>query len=131
MEEFNKFKVLTVAIILMFIFAVAAIYTNTKEASVDKGDNKNIEERANLENRKQYDSQEVSKSIGRIEELGDELSRLNDRVNDITDKLNSFENSTCHIYGIMTDNGPEQYSAREALSNAQENGLDIVLSCRF
>ena len=36
MESMNKFKVLTIIVICMFIFAIAAIYSNTKDASEGK-----------------------------------------------------------------------------------------------
>ena len=36
MEGLNKFKVLTIAFICMFVFVVAAIYSNTKDATMKK-----------------------------------------------------------------------------------------------
>ena len=48
MEGLNKFKVLTIAFICMFVFVVAAIYSNTKDATMKKEKQK-AEQMANRE----------------------------------------------------------------------------------
>lgn len=36
MQEFSKYRVITAGIVLMFIFVIAAIYTNTKDVAMKK-----------------------------------------------------------------------------------------------
>ena len=36
MESMNKFKALTVIIVCMFVFVIAAIYSNTKDVATSK-----------------------------------------------------------------------------------------------
>ena len=36
MDGLNKFKILTIVFLCMFVFVIAAIYTNTKEVTENK-----------------------------------------------------------------------------------------------
>ena len=127
MEGLNKFKVLTVAIILMFIFAVAAIYSNTKDASAGSTNNTSYSE----ESESRESSSAYSGETRRIDDLYEKIDSLQGRLDDLSNEVASYKKSTCSIYGVMTDNGPEQYSASEALEQAQSNGLEVVLTCSY
>ncbi len=130
MEGLNKFKVLTIAFICMFIFVVAAIYSNTKDATISKEKQK----AAQTENRVKNDEDDLSVDNAQMEELYIKVNELNKRVEDMSMLQNSGNNGSninCRVRGIVGDNGVEELSIDASLQEARDNGKELVLGCHF
>lgn len=123
MEGLNKFKVLTIAFICMFVFVVAAIYSNTKDATMKKQKQK-AEQMANRE------SDNISVDNAQLEELYIKVNELNKSVEELN-LQKSGNNVNCEIRGIMGDNGLEELTIDAALQEARDNGRELVMGCHF
>ncbi len=123
MEGLNKFKVLTIAFICMFVFVVAAIYSNTKDATMKKEKQK-AEQMANRE------SDNISVDNAQLEELYIKVNELNKSVEELN-LQKSGNNVNCEIRGIMGDNGLEELTIDAALQEARDNGRELVMGCHF
>jgi len=136
MEGLNKFKVLTVVIILMFIFVVAAIYTNTKDVSEGKIKVKNAAEKEQFRNDIRSDmTSSENASNTEVGDLARQVEMLNRRLDEMRSKIDengdNSSNGSCNVYGIVTENGVEQLSVSAALQEARDNGRELVLTCSF
>lgn len=123
MEGLNKFKVLTIAFICMFVFVVAAIYSNTKDATMKKEKQK-AEQIANRE------GDNISVDNAQLEELYIKVNELNKSVEELN-LQKSGNNVNCEIRGIMGDNGLEELTIDAALQEARDNGRELVMGCHF
>ncbi len=123
MEGLNKFKVLTIAFICMFVFVVAAIYSNTKDATMKKEKQK-AEQMANRE------GDNISVDNAQLEELYIKVNELNKSVEELN-LQKSGNNVNCEIRGIMGDNGLEDLTIDAALQEARDNGRELVMGCHF
>lgn len=123
MEGLNKFKVLTIAFICMFVFVVAAIYSNTKDATMKKEKQK-AEQMANRE------GDNISVDNAQLEELYIKVNELNKSVEELN-LQKSGNNVNCEIRGIMGDNGLEELTIDAALQEARDNGKELVMGCHF
>ena len=125
MESMNKFKVLTIIVICMFIFAIAAIYSNTKDASEGKLQAK---QQAQNEIKTNENTDETNNS-----DTATQIDVLNRRIDELNDKIgNSDNNGTpldCKIYGSMTSSGIEPLSPDAAVQEAKVNNNDLVITC--
>ncbi|MBE7712241.1 MAG: hypothetical protein E7Z87_00685 [Cyanobacteria bacterium SIG26] len=123
MDGFNKYQAITVAVILMFGFVVAAIYTNTKDASAQK----NLEKSAQVENSQTITTDSIKDLYNEIEFLKERFESLKNEVSE-TNKSGDF---SCKVYGVMTESGVEEQLPSEALRNARDNDAQLVLTCDF
>ena len=123
MEGLNKFKVLTIAFICMFVFVVAAIYSNTKDATMKKEKQK-AEQMANRE------GDNISVDNAQLEELYIKVNELNKSVEELN-LQKSGNNVNCEIRGIMGDNVLEELTIDAALQEARDNGRELVMGCHF
>ena len=123
MEGLNKFKVLTIAFICMFVFVVAAIYSNTKDATMKKEKQK-AEQMANRE------GDNISVDNAQLEELYIKVNELNKSVEELN-LQKSGNNVNCEIRGVMGDNGLEELTIDTALQEARDNGRELVMGCHF
>lgn len=123
MEGLNKFKVLTIAFICMFVFVVAAIYSNTKDATMKKEKQK-AEQMANRE------GDNISVDNAQLEELYIKVNELNKSVEELN-LQKSGNNVNCEIRGVMGDNGLEELTIDAALQEARDNGKELVMGCHF
>lgn len=131
MLELNKFKIVTVAFILIFIFCVAAIYTNTKDVANNKlqnGDEKIYE----INNEIDYNENKISHSSSTVRDLQDRVSNLEIQYNRITQEQdNGASKMNCNIQGVMNGDILVPLSQSESLNEAQNNGKELVLLCSF
>ena len=129
MESMNKFKVHTIIFICLFVFAVGAIYSNTKDVSNQKSQVKteNIET-APTENTVQVnDNQDLA---SQVELLNSRVDELNEKLSNIGEETNSTGLS-CRIYGSLTANGVEQLTPEAAIQEAKVNNSELVVTCSF
>ena len=129
MESMNKFKVLTVVIICLFIFTVAAIYTNTKEESAKSS---KAQKQKTTVQKVVKDVEYADKEFGKV--VNDVLM-LNKRVDDLSDRLNERDTSsevvTCRILGTLANDGVEELSPDAAVQDAKINNNPLVITCRL
>lgn len=135
MERFSKFKVLTIAFLLMFVFVIAAIYTNTKDVTESKmkinqqSQNESIESQTQKE---QSNSNFDSNSDYRLNEMSS-------RIDDLASRIDNLQNNTsqngsgmnCKIEGILSDGNIVPISSEEALQEARVNNKEVVMTCSF
>lgn len=131
MEGLNKFKVLTITIVLLFVFVVAAIYSNTKDATRLKTKNSVNIEKANLKKDIQSAKNNISENMVDMSELQTSLENLNSRVDELSSRMEETHNGTCKIYGILRDNEVEQLSSESAIQEAKDNDRELVMTCSF
>ncbi len=130
MESMNKFKVLTIIVICMFIFAIAAIYSNTKDASEGKMQAKQQaqDEQVQDEIKTNENTDEANNS-----DTATQIDVLNRRIDELNDKIGNSDNNgtplNCKIYGSMTSSGIEQLSPDAAVQEAKVNNNDLVITC--
>ncbi len=132
MQELSKFQITTIIFLLMFVFVIGAIYTNTKDAANKKLDenNNNFQQRAQEDYN--YEQNIISENNNQIQNLSNRIDELSQQVN-ILSKTKSQErtNVRCRVYGIATPNGIIQLSPTEAIAEARNNGTDLVMTCAF
>lgn len=130
MESMNKFKVLTIIVICMFIFAIAAIYSNTKDASEGK-----LQAKQQAQNEQVQDEIKTNENTDETNngDTATQIDVLNRRIDELNDKIgNSDNNGTpldCKIYGSMTSSGIEPLSPDAAVQEAKVNNNDLVITC--
>ena len=130
MESMNKFKVLTIIFICLCVFAVGAIYSNTKDVS-------NVKSQVKTENTETNTANENTVQVTENKDLTSQIELLNSRVDELNEKLSNMGekgNSTglnCRIYGSLTSNGVEQLSPEAAIQEAQVNNSELVVTCTF
>lgn len=129
MESMNKFKVLTIIIICLFMFAIAAMYTNTKDVSEGKA-------KQSAQNPSRYEEQTRNKEKLDFTDLMYSLDALQHRVEELEAKTGNVSSQTsgssdlnCSIYGSKTLRGIEPLSPNAAVQDAQINGNDLVITC--
>lgn len=132
MYKLSKFKIFTVVFIALFIFAVAAMYTNTKDAS------EHMDKDSNQIRSTRYEKEMRSDNVV-MQDYSEDISELNQKVNALAMRVQEVVGTTrgssssmkCQIEGIIGDRGYESLSPEAALEEAKENGKDIVLTCSF
>lgn len=133
MENLNKFKILTIVLICMFVFVVAAIYSNTKDATTSR-----MLTKTEIEQKQQEVNNSNTNTVaptGNVQDLTAQLEFLNKRVDELSEKVNNPSNSSiglnCKLIGSMTENGIEQLSEDAIIQEAKDNNRDMVISCSF
>ena len=130
MESMNKFKVLTIIVICMFVFAIAAIYSNTKDASEGK-----LQAKQQAQNEQVQDEIKTNENTDETNnsDTATQIDVLNRRIDELNDQIgNSDNNGTpldCKIYGSMTSSGIEPLSPDAAVQEAKVNNNDLVITC--
>lgn len=133
MESLNKFKILTIIFLCMFVFAVAAIYSNTKDVSEGKMKLKAEEQKDQLQDEMVSDMNNVSQNSDKVTDLETQLNYLNQRVDELSERINDQSSAglNCKIVGAMTDNGVEQLTEETAVQEAKINNRELVITCSF
>ena len=138
MQEFNKFRVITAGFILMFVFVVAAMYTNTKDITDQKLKEAGGEINQNVNpydfNKKKFknnekmnlnDENQVSQLEKRIANLENSVANLNTEM-----VINRKSNLKCQIRGILDNDEVIPFSPQDAVDEANMNNREIVITCR-
>ena len=130
MESMNKFKVLTIIVICMFIFAIAAIYSNTKDASEGK-----LQAKQQAQNEQVQDEIKTNENTDETNnsDTATQIDVLNRRIDELNDKIGNSDNNgtplNCKIYGSMTSSGIEPLSPDAAVQEEKVNNNDLVITC--
>jgi len=144
MQEFSKYKVITAGIILMFVFAVAAIYTNTKDVVEKKMNskkpaieqNQSIAEQENtVDTQNDFATQNSNNNINNTE-TNNQILRITERLDTLEQKVFAPENNEnlgvrCNIKGIVDDGHFVPTSSEEAVNESRTNGKEVLITCIF
>ena len=134
MQQYSKYRIITVGFILMFIFAIAAIYTNTKDIVAKKTDMNKVREQQQIENN--FDNTNVVNQTSQ-NEIDYKLSDLTGRIESLESKVYSKADSNenigvrCHVQGISNDGVFVPMSDQDAIREARENSKEVVITCTF
>jgi len=147
MQEFSKYRMITAGIILMFIFAIAAIYTNTKDAAVKKVQNKTaIEQPQQTQQPVIEEGSSIQTSVNDIttqNNNNDINNGTNNQILQITERLDELERKVfapqnnddgsvrCTVQGILNDGHIIPLSAQEAVNESRTNGKEVLITCIF
>lgn len=132
MNGLNKFKMITIVFICMFIFVVAAIYTNTKEASVQKLQTNQQGQSENGDANNIENGNTVSGDNPQIQDLYVRIDELSQRIEDLSHDRNSDGTSiSCNIQGILNGDNIEELTQESAIQEARDNGKELVMICSF
>lgn len=136
MESLNKFKILTIIFICMFVFVVAAIYANTKDVTEGKVKLKNSAENSQVQSDVDNEMANGTENSEVVSNLEMQIDTLNKRVDELNEKLNNSGSASsiglnCRIIGAMTDNGIEQLTEEAAVQEAKINNREMVITCSF
>ena len=126
MESMNKFKVLTVIIVCMFLFVIAAIYSNTKDVATSK----TLPDKTLSTDYKQ--KTESVKNDASVEYLEQQVEFLNKRIDELVEKTSAVSDGmSCKIIGVSTPDGIERLSQDAAIDEARNSGSELVITCSF
>lgn len=132
MENLNKFKILTIVLVCMFVFVVAAIYSNTKDATTNRMLTQTEKENAQNQTTNSAETTTVS---GNVDDLAAQIDFLNKRIDELSEKLNNPSGSAiglnCKLVGTMTENGIEELTEEAAIQEAKINNREMVITCSF
>lgn len=129
MNSLNKFKILTIVFLCMFIFVIAAIYSNTKDVSETKiQENQKVQEEQ-VNNQMADEQNSVSQDNNQIQDLSIRLEALEQKIDNMDHS--SAKKMNCNIQGILDGNNIQQVSQDVALQEAQNSGKELVLTCSF
>lgn len=141
MQEFSKYRVITAGIILMFIFVVAAIYTNTKDAAemkIQQSQALNSEQTVSTD--LTTDTQDVaqnSNEFSNSDDINNKILSLKDRIDSLEQTVFSPKNNEdssavrCAVKGIIEDEHFVPMSDQDAIKESKENNKEVVITCIF
>lgn len=130
MDGLNKFKILTIVFLCMFVFVIAAIYTNTKEVTENKTNaNQKIKVEQN-KNDMNEEENEISQDNSSLQDLSIKVDVLTKRLDELQSG-NSSNKLNCQVQGIMDGDRIEQLTQEAAMQEAKENNRELVLTCRY
>jgi len=143
MQEFSKYRVITAGIILMFVFAIAAIYTNTKDVAEKKIQNQAtnqqqaiISQETDLENVSDTATQNTTTSVNN-DETNNQILQITERIDELERKVFAPQNNDndksvrCMVQGIISDGHIIPLSSQEAVNESRTNGKEVLITCVF
>lgn len=129
MEGLNKFKILTIIFLCMFVFVIAAIYTNTKEVTENKANQKIKNEQMTGDMNQSENS--INQNNSELSELSERVEMLTRRMDEMSDQNADSTRLNCRIEGVLEGNRIEQLSQDAAMQEARMNSKELVMTCSF
>ena len=137
MHGFNKFRAITVGFILMFIFVIAAMYSNTKDITEQKMKEAGFPKTQNAATQN-YNNNNLKNDINNttdnseIEMLENRVEKLESTIGNLSSEIITRKNSelNCQIRGILDNGDVIPLSSQEAIEEANMNNREIVITCR-
>lgn len=131
MRELNKFQIFTVVFLLMFVFVVGAIYTNTKEVAETKMQNSQAVKNSETNTYYKYQRNLSEVENEKIKNLSQRVGLLEERLNNSEKDNKAVTGIKCKIQGILDGDEVVSLSQADALQEAQYNGKELVMLCGF
>ncbi len=114
----------------MFVFAIAAIYTNTKEAAEQR--DFSVQENKTDSNDNNYSSQQKRMPSSNIVKRIDNLeSRIEQISNNQSSGSNVSADLHCSIQGVMDGDNVVPLSQADAIAEARQADKELVMICSF
>ena len=138
MQEFSKYRAITVGFILMFIFVIAAIYTNTKDAVTTKQQNNQIMPQ-NIESKNSFNKTNnayLDNQQNLSNEIDNKIVQISDRLSQLEQKVYNAPNYDqqgvrCNIRGIISDGRIVPLSPEESVNESKMNDREVLITCVF
>lgn len=146
MQEFSKYKVITFGLVLMFVFVIAAIYTNTKDIASQKSktmqDSSQQQINSTSTNTQAQIETELSDNTPAVvtennNDLGNKILNLTERIDNIERTVFAPKNDNadsgvrCSVKGIINDGHFMPMSDSDALRESRENNKEVLITCIF
>lgn len=132
MDGLNKFKVLTIIFLCMFVFIIAAIYTNTKEVTENKTQLNHKISNEQIKDKIISGENIISQDNSQLQDLSLKVEQLSRRIDEIANSRNSDgTNLNCRVQGVMDGDRVEQLSQEAAMQEAKVNNKELVMTCSF
>ena len=131
MRELNKFQIFTVAFLLMFIFVVGAIYTNTKEVAESKMQASQAVKNSETNTYYKYQKTLSESENEKIKNLSQRVGMLEERLNNYDKEGKEVTGIKCRIQGILDGDEVISLTQADAIQEAQYNGKELVMLCGF
>lgn len=129
MEGLNKFKILTIVFLCMFVFVIAAIYTNTREVTENKTQVNQKVKNEQLSNDMNQSENAINQDNEEITNLSEKVDMLTRRMDEMTDKNSNSTRMNCRVEGILEADRIEPLSQDAAMQEAKMNNKELVLTC--
>ena len=131
MDGFNKFKVLTIVFLCMFVFVIAAIYTNTKEVTDNKTQSSEKIKNEQAANDMNVDENTLNQENSDLTILTERVDELSRRLDEISNNNSSSTRLNCKIEGVLEGDSIEPLSPDAAVQEAKFNNKEVVMTCSF
>lgn len=146
MQEFSKYKVITFGLVLMFVFVIAAIYTNTKDIALQKSktmqdssqqqiNSTSTDTQAQIET--EFNDNTPAVVTDNNNDLGNKILNLTERIDNIERTVFAPKNYNvdsgvrCSVKGIINDEHFVPMSVSDALRESRENNKEVLITCIF
>ena len=138
MNGFNKFQALTIVFICMFVFVIAAFYTNVKDAASKKTEinSEKVSQNQDYEQNSRINNPPSSANIDqqRLYQLIDDVQELRGKVDEFVSNSGNEEGKdrvSCSIEGVFNDGNVEQLTSETSLRDVKNTGKQLILFCSF
>ena len=129
MHELSKFQIVTIVFLMMFVFVVAAIYTNTKEVAESKLNETKSINKQEMRNVMNDRTRVFNQEKAAVDELSQRVDNLENSIQDLQQK--SEFNLKCKIQGILNGSSVIPMVEDDAIEEARDNGSEIVMICGY
>ena len=139
MDGLNKFKIITIGFICIFILLVSVMYTTTKNVAqkqeVEQEQQEQLRQQAMANRQARLEKEQSLSNISDKENLINEFYSLKNQVEymsrDVEDLKATESQMRCRVQGIYNNGTIEETTPTSAIREARTNGEDIVLICNF
>ena len=142
MQGFNKFRILTAGFILMFIFAIAAMYSNTKDITAQRVKNHSTNSATTstttpaannniYSNKPVFDEPMDNQSFTQLRNLTDRIEQLEKSVRNLNGEVAQFTESglACKIRGVLDNGEVIPLPPAESIAESKMNKREVVITC--
>lgn len=139
MDGLNKFKIITIGFICIFILLVSAMYTTTKNVAqkqeVEQEQQEQLRQQAIANRQARMEREQSINRNSNQDNMSNEFYTLKNQVEymsrDIENLKANESQMRCRVQGIYNNGTIEETSTDYALREARNRGEDIVLICNF
>lgn len=138
MYGFNKYKVITISFICVFVFLVATMYTTTKNVAQKQITEQEQQDQLRaqaLANKKDRLNKENELNENSNENLSDQIYNLKTQIDYMARDIETIKTTDaqlkCRIRGIYNNGSIEEVSPDTALNESRNSGAEIALICTY
>ncbi len=140
MQEISKFQMVTIVIIALFIFAIGAIYSNTKDAVESKVGERAIDTKIEQSGHLKAQNRIVNQDKIELQAINDRIDALEQKQQQLVSAQENLSNKNsadsdlrlkCKVQGVIADGNIIYMSEDEAMQEAKVNNRDVVMYCSY